>query len=52
MDFLIASSVLPAGKPDPRAFLHAAARLDVEEGVLGAEVPRVRTLAELEFSPF
>ncbi|MFT4084602.1 MAG: HAD family hydrolase [Nocardioides sp.] len=78
---LVASSMLPAGKPDPRSFAHALALVGVTRdeavmvgnsleqdvhgardagmaGVLldrhgrhsGADVPRVRTLAELDFT--
>ncbi|XVU27380.1 HAD family hydrolase [Actinoplanes sp. CA-054009] len=30
VDLLVSSSMLPAGKPDPRAFLHAVARVGVD----------------------
>ena len=80
IDHLVASSMVPAAKPDPRAFQHAVHRMGVtaaealmvgdslENDVLGAlsaglhatlldrddthrdaNLPRVRTLADLQF---
>lgn len=82
IDLLVASSMVPAGKPDPRAFGHAvdligvaagealmvgdslpidvlgaraaglmAVLLDREDAHAGTDVPRVRSLHDLAFTP-